>query len=189
MRRKPRRDRSTSAKKGKLAVPSGTVAQRIEYAFRDAIERLGILTDRLKQPGMTESEVLAAMPELEAEARRAKNLAFLAHPSTKAFSSVSAVKLAKIWRQANSPESEINKCLRMAGRKRRGRPATLRGSGLLALNLRLQDKRRWTWKALAEDLCNCGASHHGFNCREKLRREVLLMEKALKRLGVFLPEK
>jgi len=69
----------------------------------------------------------------------------------------------------------------------RGRPATLQSVGLRALELRLVDRQRWSWNALARELCNCGSLEHGFRCRENLRREVLLLTKSLRALGVKVP--
>ena len=69
----------------------------------------------------------------------------------------------------------------------RGRPATLQPVGLRALELRLIDRKRWSWNALPEELCTCGADPHGFQCRENIRREVLQVREMLRNLGVSVP--
>lgn len=87
-------------------------------------------------------------------------------------------------------DPEILKSLRRILRRwkaRRGRPATLRSIALRALDLQSSDRKHWTWKTLAEKLCNCGATDHGFGCREKLRREALLLRDLLQSLRVERP--
>ena len=69
----------------------------------------------------------------------------------------------------------------------RGRPAKLQPVGLRALELRLIDRKRWSWNALPNELCRCGAEKHGFKCRENIRREVYLLKETLESLRVKLP--
>ena len=69
----------------------------------------------------------------------------------------------------------------------KGRPAILQPVGIRALELRLKDRRHWSWNALPKELCRCGSEKHGFQCRENIRREVYLLRRALEQLGVKLP--
>jgi hypothetical protein len=177
----------TLANQGQLAAKTRTVRGAIEEAFLETLKSLSTLVERTTRSGTREGDVLKAMPEMVALAQRANRLATFAYPSERPFSSQSAVRLAALWRETNPPEAEVEKILQMAGRRRRGRPATLRGVGLRALQLRFVDPKRWSWNALPKELCLCGAVQHGFECRENIRREVLLLRKLLKGLGVKLP--
>lgn len=71
----------------------------------------------------------------------------------------------------------------------RGRPPKLLPTALLALDLRLTDRRRWSWNALPAELCRCGAAanDHRFECRENIRREINNLRKYLTKMGVKLP--
>jgi hypothetical protein len=89
------------------------------------------------------------------------------------------------WRDPN-----IVKFLRRVLKRwgiRRGRPATLQGIGLRALESRIANRPQSSWNALARELCNCGLAEHDFKCRENLRREVLLLKRSLRALRVKLP--
>jgi hypothetical protein len=68
----------------------------------------------------------------------------------------------------------------VADRKPRGRPLKLRPLAVEALDLQRTDPKRWTWRALAGHLCNCGLAEHGSNCQQNLRREALLVKQFLR---------
>jgi hypothetical protein len=98
-----------------------------------------------------------------------------------------AVSIAGVYRAMNWTE-EAQKILRSTGRHvGRGRPRTLRTAGLRGLELHLNEPRRWTWTALTDQLCSCGATEHRFQCKENLRREVLLLKQSLAKFGIKLP--
>jgi hypothetical protein len=73
----------------------------------------------------------------------------------------------------------------------KGRPPTLLPIALRAFDLRLTDRKRWTWNAMQGELCRCeDASNdpkHKFRCRENIRREVANLHKYLGQMGVKLP--
>ena len=72
-------------------------------------------------------------------------------------------------------------------RQGRGKPGKLQPVGLRALELRLINQKRWSWNALPNELCRCGAEQHDFRCRENIRREVYLLKEILTSLKVKLP--
>jgi len=186
--RKRRSGSHTLAKQGQSTGPR-TILAAIEEAFVETLKSLSALVERTAKPGISEGDALKAMPEMTSLAQRAAKLATFAYPGARALSSQSAVKLAALWRETNAPEAEVERILRMAGRRSRGRPATLRGAGLQALELQCNDPERWTWRALTNNLCNCGLREHPYNskCQKNLRREALLVKKFLRELGVKLP--
>jgi hypothetical protein len=82
----------------------------------------------------------------------------------------------------------LRHCLR-TGSKGRGRPAASPWTILLALDLNTGDPKRWTWRSITDHLCDCGMREHASNsnCQKNLRREVLLLKKYLKTLGIEPP--
>jgi hypothetical protein len=138
-------------------------------------------------PRKKPSEVAAEINRLDRESTRLTEMLF---PAV----NLPAVGRAREWAAQlgvrNWRDPGIVKFLRRDLRRwgtRRGRPATLQSFGLRALELRLRDRQKWSWNALARELCNCSSPEHGFRCRENLRREVLLLTKSLRALGVKLP--
>jgi hypothetical protein len=186
VRRKREAESHTPAKQDQFVEPR-TIFRAIEDDLLKTLDSLSVLVQRTSRPGIRKRDVLKALPKILDLTQRAAKLATLAYPNDRPLSSQAAVRLAALWLETNPPEAEVEKILRMAGRRRRGRPATLRGVGLRALELRAVDSERWSWRALAEHLCTCGASCHEFKCQENIRREVKLLEKMLKSLGVKLP--
>jgi hypothetical protein len=73
-------------------------------------------------------------------------------------------------------------------RGRPGPPIKKRRIAVEAYDLQLQDKKQWTWSKLAKKLCNCGAQHHGNECRETLRREVGHLKRLLDRYHIPIPQ-
>jgi len=95
------------------------------------------------------------------------------------------------WRELPR-EPQIMRVLRhawrlAADRKPRGRPLKLRRLAVEALDLQRNDPKRWTWRALAGHLCNCGMTEHGFNCQKNLRREALFVKQFLRVRRITLP--
>jgi len=132
-------------------------------------------------------DIAADITRLDRESTRLAEMLFPAP-------SLPSVARAREWAAQmgvrNWRDPSIVKFLRRVLRRwstARGRPATLQSVGLHALDLRLVDHKRWSWNALARELCNCDSLEHGFRCRENLRREVLLLKKSLRALGVKLP--
>jgi len=187
MSQSQRRKRDVSPEGTKSSPRPIAVRSAIEEAFHEAVKRLHALVEEIAKQRTNARDVLKAMPEIVAAAQRAETLARLAYPSSAPLLSKSAEKLADLWRKTGAPEAEIQKILQMAGRRKKGRPPTLRAVGLQALELHTLDPHRWTWKALAQSLCLCGGLEHGFKCRENLRREVLLVKRELRNLDVRLP--
>jgi hypothetical protein len=74
----------------------------------------------------------------------------------------------------------------MAKQKPRGRPATKRDLAIRCLELRLEDPKKWTWRQLATDFCDCGSRRHNRNCQEAVRKEVGLLNRLLKRLHIVI---
>jgi hypothetical protein len=72
--------------------------------------------------------------------------------------------------------------LRAIGRTRGGRPATKIRVAVQAKEMRLADPTRWTWQKITAALCDCGEDH-GIKCRDNIRREVLHLEKILRKFG------
>ena len=73
--------------------------------------------------------------------------------------------------------------LRNLARGKAGRPLTRLRVAAQAKELRMGDPKRWKWKNMADKFCNCEGKEHSISCRENLRREVLHLEKLLKRCG------
>jgi hypothetical protein len=95
------------------------------------------------------------------------------------------------WRNLNvQPQivRVLRHCLRV-GTRGKGRPARYPSATLRALDLNASDPNRWTWRSITNRLCNCGTREHPFNstCQRNLRREVLLLKKYLKTLGIAPP--
>jgi len=168
----------------------------IRAAFIEKFARYYVLMTESTSVGTRKSHALP-MEELAgvaAEIRRldrnSTQLAEMLFPAA----NLPAVARAREWAAQmgipNWREPNIVKFLRRVLRRwgtRRGRPATLQGVGLRALELRISDRQRPSWNALARELCNCGSAEHDFRCRENLRREVLLLRRSLRALGVKLP--
>jgi len=72
----------------------------------------------------------------------------------------------------------LRRTLRRSGR---GHPLTARRVALRALDLRLGDTVRWSWRELANQLCLSDS------CRRNLRRNVLWLQRSLRDLRVKLP--
>jgi hypothetical protein len=66
---------------------------------------------------------------------------------------------------------------------RRGAPVKRRYAAVAALDLRLQDVKKWTWMRLAAKFCP-ETHEHSHRCKESLRQEVMLLEKFLNDLQV-----
>jgi hypothetical protein len=73
--------------------------------------------------------------------------------------------------------------LRTIQRTSGGRPATKQQVAVQAKEMRLADPKRWTWPKITAALCDCG-QQHTIHCQDNLRREVLHLEKLLRKCGV-----
>lgn len=184
-KQKPSKD--TSSKQAQSAHAPETIREAISAALDETLKSMHALLRRLLEPPTTQQHVIEAMPKMLDLAQRTATLFRLAHPSDKPLSSESAVRLAALWRETNAPEPEIEKALRMAGKRHRGRPTKLRSAALQALEFLSAYGGRAKWKAAAERFCPCGDAQHGFKCQQNLRREVLLLKSSLRSLGVSLP--
>lgn len=72
--------------------------------------------------------------------------------------------------------------LRDLKRTRQGRPATKQQVAITAKEMRLSDPKRWKWHKITSELCDCG-KEHTIKCQDNLRRQVLHLEKTLRKLG------
>jgi hypothetical protein len=72
--------------------------------------------------------------------------------------------------------------LRELRRARKGRPATKQQVALRAKEMRLSDPKRWKWHKITSELCDCG-KEHTIKCQDNIRRQVLHLEKTLRKVG------
>jgi hypothetical protein len=77
----------------------------------------------------------------------------------------------------------VNFLLRHLGRPREGRPATKRRIAVRAMEMKLEDPKRWTWPKITAALCECGQNRHDISCQDNLRREILHVRKLLRDCG------
>jgi hypothetical protein len=91
---------------------------------------------------------------------------------------------ARDWRQP----SIIKFLLRSIRRGRGGRPLTRLGIAVQVKELRLADGKCWKWPVLTDKFCDCGSAEHGIRCQDNLRREVLHLERFLRRCGCAIAE-
>jgi hypothetical protein len=71
-------------------------------------------------------------------------------------------------------------------KQKRGAPVTARQAAVKALDLRLEDPRKWTWKRLGAEFCTSSgpAHYHDAACQQRIRQAVIHLEKLLQRHNV-----
>ena len=62
----------------------------------------------------------------------------------------------------------------------RGRPATRKTLAVRAYEMKLANTRL-SWTKLTQEICPCGEPQHGFRCREKIRQEVNVLKRFLRK--------
>jgi hypothetical protein len=77
----------------------------------------------------------------------------------------------------------VNFLLRHLGRPREGRPTTKRCIAVQAMEMKLEDPKRWTWPKITSVLCDCDKNNHDIACQDNLRREILHVRKLLRDCG------
>ena len=72
-------------------------------------------------------------------------------------------------------------------KQKRGAPVTARQSAVKALDLRLGDPHKWTWKRLGAEFCtSSGPGHrHDTTCQERIRQAVISLERLLRRHDTY----
>ena len=86
--------------------------------------------------------------------------------------------VARDWRHP----AIVKFLVRALRRTRPGRPATKQQVAIQAKEMRLIDPKHWTWPKITAALCDCGKDHT-IRCQDNLRREVLHLEKTMKKCG------
>lgn len=90
------------------------------------------------------------------------------------------------WLAAGLSPHETVENLRIAEQKTRGRRATKRHLGLIALDMWLTNPNL-SWPRVVRQVCNCGKQTHGPACQEQLRQQVNDLRAALRALGITEP--
>ena len=85
---------------------------------------------------------------------------------------------ARDWRKP----AIIKFLVRALRHSRGGRPMTKLHVAVLAKEMKLADAKRWTWSKITAELCDCG-DEHTIRCQDNLRREVIHLEKMIRKLG------
>ena len=72
-------------------------------------------------------------------------------------------------------------------KQKRGAPITARKAAVKALDLRLDDPNKWTWRQLGAEFCSSnGRGHrHDTSCQERIRQAVMSLEKLLRRHNAY----
>ena len=99
-----------------------------------------------------------------------------------------ALKMATVFRQAGVAEDECKKLVSGSGRRRKGRPVTKRAVAIIALEKQLlEPERNWSYRQLAQQLCNCEKKVHDNLCGQSLRQSMLQLKKLLAKYAPHLP--
>lgn len=99
-----------------------------------------------------------------------------------------ALKLANVMRQAGVSEDECKKIISKAGRRGKGRPITKRAIAIVALEKQLlEPERNWSYRQLAQRLCNCEKEIHDHQCGQSLRQNMIPLKKLLAKYAPHLP--
>jgi hypothetical protein len=117
--------------------------------------------------------------------RNVREIAGWINPSTSARSFEEGMQIARRISDAGLPSEWAQDVVKRIGRKKAGRPATKRQIAIRAKEMRLRDAKRWKWSELTAELCDCGKdfNDHDIRCQDNLRREVLHLEKTLRKFG------
>lgn len=85
----------------------------------------------------------------------------------------------------------VSNVISLANKMKRGCPGPpikKRRIAIEAYELRLQNKKKWTWSKLTKEFCTCGAQLHDYKCQERLRREVGHLKRLLQKYQIALPQ-
>jgi hypothetical protein len=150
--------------------PSRPVYTAIRTAFIERFaEYYKLLTETVSNSGRKEPPVSPQkLADLDKECMKLAGLLF----------SRSNVWAARDWRKP----SIVKFLLRDLARTRGGRPATKLTFAMQAKEMKLSDPKKWTWPKITAALCDCGKAHD-IRCQDNLRREVLHLERTMRKLG------
>jgi hypothetical protein len=91
-----------------------------------------------------------------------------------------AMDITAKLRARNVPEAIWKVFIEKAGKKKRGRPVTKRQIAIEAYEKQLlEPKRKWSYRQLAQQFCNCDKPKHDAQCGENLRQAIMQLKKVL----------
>jgi len=140
-----------------------------------------------ESPGnVVEADILRKMENALECLKSAKEILNWIYPRGTSLSFEKGMRIAAQMREAGFPGEWAEDVVKGIGRKKAGRPATKRQIAILAKEMRLRDPKRWKWRMITAELCDCGSATHTVACQDNLRREILHLEKVLSKFGCAL---
>jgi len=87
------------------------------------------------------------------------------------------------WLEAGLSPSQVVALQKAIKKRPRGRPVEQRALAVKALEMRRADPKL-SWARLTKEICPCGQPAHDLYCRERIRQQVLALNKALKKYQI-----
>jgi hypothetical protein len=99
-----------------------------------------------------------------------------------------SMSIATMLRQAGAPEKVCKEMIARAGKMSKGRPVTKRPIAIMALEKQLlEPERKWSYRVLAQQFCNCAKDKHDNECAQSLRQAMIALKKIVAKYAPHLP--
>lgn len=166
-----------------------SVRDELQGAIRQRLERISELLESARSADVDPENISQQIKTLALEVAELANWAY---PEVSTLTSEERERrshaLAERYLRAGATMKEVLELAEVAGKRTRGRPATIRPTILAAFEMR-RSRPKMSWMQLTNSVCPCDKERHDMACRERIRTAVRELEDFMERMSLNATER